>query len=707
MRMKQQTGNLIIGSNNVDNGDRLQVDGSINTNRHLILSASGGWGPAINSTSTNDPLEIFAGNFRSAYFNPDGTTHFEQRMWIGIDKLGLSNVMLAVSGGDILGDGRLILGEQADTGERLFVDGTGKFNGFLYVNNEAQIENQLTLGGVGKGDLDFKRGGGGTGANIKISPTSYDLLITNKSGGGEQNANIRFQTDTTYPNRFIFEKSDGVHFASVTGAGNFIIGPDSTDDLNRLQVQGNAKITGDLIVAGSVTGLTKSMVGLNAVNNTADIDKAISSATATALNLKANTSTLANYVDLTSAQTIAGVKSFSSNLIASGNVGIGYSGPETQLTLSSGDNLTTVGGSGGSILRLTNTYATTYGSGGEIQFGIHNSSANSKVLSAIKGTYSQFNPFYGGSLQFFTKNNTDGVLSLKMVIRHDGNVGIGTTNPGNKLHVTGSNAVARFSGGTWFNIYNAPIIVGELNSSGAINFARSSDGSAYGFVGYSANNDSNEFRVSVGGGASYLTFHSGGTEGMRIAYNRNVLIGTNLTDSGEKLQVAGSIKATTSIESTSGFFVKGTTTNVGGVRSLSSTRNALLIEADPSNVLGDSEIAFYVDGAFMGTWRSGNLGVGTGNPTYKLDVNGTARIDGVLTTTTDAVFNGGVAGANAVVTINSTTKGFLLPRMTAAQGSAIVSPAEALLIYVLDTNATFTSKGWWGYNGATWEKLNN
>lgn len=65
------------------------------------------------------------------------------------------------------------------------------------------------------------------------------------------------------------------------------------------------------------------------------------------------------------------------------------------------------------------------------------------------------------------------------------------------------------------------------------------------------------------------------------------------------------------------------------------------------------------------------------------------------------------AHASAILQAQSTTKGFLPPVMTAAQGSAISSPAEGLMIYVTDTDATFTSKGWWGYNGEAWEKLNN
>ena len=78
-------------------------------------------------------------------------------------------------------------------------------------------------------------------------------------------------------------------------------------------------------------------------------------------------------------------------------------------------------------------------------------------------------------------------------------------------------------------------------------------------------------------------------------------------------------------------------------------------------------------------------------------------------TTTDAlgVQTNAAPDASASLEIKSTTKGFLPPRMTATQGSSISSPAEGLMIYVTNTNGTFTAKGWWGYDGAAWQKLNN
>jgi hypothetical protein len=63
--------------------------------------------------------------------------------------------------------------------------------------------------------------------------------------------------------------------------------------------------------------------------------------------------------------------------------------------------------------------------------------------------------------------------------------------------------------------------------------------------------------------------------------------------------------------------------------------------------------------------------------------------------------------ASAKVQIDSTTQGFLPPRMTGAQAELISSPAEGLMVYATTgTGVTITSKGWWGYDGATWVKFN-
>jgi hypothetical protein len=84
-----------------------------------------------------------------------------------------------------------------------------------------------------------------------------------------------------------------------------------------------------------------------------------------------------------------------------------------------------------------------------------------------------------------------------------------------------------------------------------------------------------------------------------------------------------------------------------------------------------------------------------------------SKILEITTTNSNATFHGGLSigsttlDASSQVQINSTTKGFLPPRMTEAQKNAISSPAEGLMIYQTDG-----TKGWYGYNGTAWVILN-
>ncbi len=62
---------------------------------------------------------------------------------------------------------------------------------------------------------------------------------------------------------------------------------------------------------------------------------------------------------------------------------------------------------------------------------------------------------------------------------------------------------------------------------------------------------------------------------------------------------------------------------------------------------------------------------------------------------------------SAKLQIDSTTKGFLPPRMSAVQAEAITSPAEGLMVYINDQTggSSITSKGWWGYSTSGWVKI--
>jgi hypothetical protein len=66
---------------------------------------------------------------------------------------------------------------------------------------------------------------------------------------------------------------------------------------------------------------------------------------------------------------------------------------------------------------------------------------------------------------------------------------------------------------------------------------------------------------------------------------------------------------------------------------------------------------------------------------------------------TPCVFGSAVSDASAVVQVNSTTRGFLPPRMTTTQKNAIASPAAGLVVYDSTTNKLQC------YNGSTWNDL--
>lgn len=70
---------------------------------------------------------------------------------------------------------------------------------------------------------------------------------------------------------------------------------------------------------------------------------------------------------------------------------------------------------------------------------------------------------------------------------------------------------------------------------------------------------------------------------------------------------------------------------------------------------------------------------------------------GAMNSQGKALFNGTAASGSALVQIDSTTQGFLPPRMTAAQRTAIASPAVGLIVYQTDaTEGVYvnTSGGW-------------
>ena len=226
----------------------------------------------------------------------------------------------------------------------------------------------------------------------------------------------------------------------------------------------------------------------------------------------------------------------------------------------------------------------------------------------------------------------------------------------------------------------------------------------------------------------------------------NVGINTT-TDAGFKLDVNGTARVKTDLKietATGGLTIEGDaggypTLKINTLRSGATRRNWMFA----TEQFSAGDFVFYrsaTGGGVASTlvysiFNDGNFGLNTTtNSGFKLDVNGTARVNGNLTAdnvnvntvrasafnnsnntqtvffssafTNTARFAGAVSMgttseplASAQLDVNSTTRGFLPPRMTTTQRNAIASPAEGLQVW--DT----TLKLMFVYNGTTWISL--
>ena len=265
---------------------------------------------------------------------------------------------------------------------------------------------------------------------------------------------------------------------------------------------------------------------------------------------------------------------------------------------------------------------------------------------------------------YFTTIHSGGVERVR-VFSATGNIGINTTtDAGYKLDVNGTARVsgnAHFGTGVAVTVGTDQVISMRSSTTTARFYLQNSGTGTNSLSGVSFDLSNSIFEITNRQSSGTTAFVTNGAERMRVASTGNVLINTT-TDAGYKLDVNGTAIFRSNITLNSNALYIG-------------TNSAMQLYTANSDIYIDNgntsrKIIFNLAGSGQFQFNNGNVLVGT-----------TSNI------------------VSSKLTIESTTQGFLPPRMTTTQKNAIATPATGLMVYDTTLNRPCF------YDGTSWITL--
>lgn len=471
----------------------------------------------------------------------------------------------------------------------------------------------------------------------------------------------------------------GQKVSEYFSTGNLLIqsGGTFTDGGQRLQVQGDAFIKG--------SGSTSATTALTIQNSLSGALFSVRNDGLTTIN--GNTTFLGTIAGSNAGRFVITGGNFAVN-ITSNNPNNGEGSLITTGAITTTDNQTK------NVINVNNAVTSTSASFNTLN-GFAFTSTINQTLGIIRGLY--INPTLTASTDFRAIETTAGnVLFGSNFFWNNTNsrLGIGTNTPAYGLHNLGTSAFDNGNSGDAINILNG----GFLNW-GLARFR----GFATTFMFQDASFNT-KVSLSMAGNTSY--FNTGGG-----------FVFGNGTDAGQLIQVYGDafIKGSGATSATTGLTVQNSAGSV-----LLAVRNDGNIYADGTNFIfakytaGGTSLTVSNAGhngaigisttSAIGLSAASNLGVSVNNPrgasVYAAGGAQSGNISLGILSNRALISSAGTAigmHASSMLQVDSTSQGFLPPRMTGSQLSAISSPAVGLVAYQTDGTEglyQYKSTGW-------------
>lgn len=254
-------------------------------------------------------------------------------------------------------------------------------------------------------------------------------------------------------------------------------------------------------------------------------------------------------------------------------------------------------------------------------------------------------------------------------------------------------------------------------TSYGVNFQFSGDGisvgntdNPYNFVGFIGNEDyseidptnkliyaqrqyvDNALTASVLGTTNRIAkFTSSGVVGDSQIYDNGSQVGIGASSTSARLDIRSQGDLSTDI-----VLNVRNSTNTSNIFSLTGNGNAIL--SGSLRIISTPSVGNIIRPDGAGTAFQFGNSVNTNYGEFRFKSDGGADL-ARISNAGSCIIGGTTTNASAIFQIDSTTKGFLPPRMTTVQKNAIASPTAGLIVY--DT----TDNKHYGYNGTTWNAL--